>query len=84
MADAGDANWREGEHSLLLTLAQKLLQPEGVCGSGKKVYSSFLAASFLLCTNVLKKKKISFTCLSYKFHMIGSGAAYQVGKKGSR
>lgn len=31
-----------------------------------------------------KKKKISFTCLSYKFHMIGSGAAYQVGKKGSR
>lgn len=82
MADAGDANWREGEQSE----RHKSCCSTRLCAAvGKKVYSSFIAASFRLCTDILKKKKkISFTCLSYKFHMIGSGAAYQVGKKGSR
>lgn len=64
---------------LLLALEKK--QKKVVQQHREKVKTSFeeslffISHSFPLCTII---KKIPFTCLSYKFHMIGSGAAYQV------
>lgn len=54
-------------------------QHKGVCKTERKFRERwrkvYYSSSLLLL--ILPGKNFTFTCLSYKFHMIGSGAAYQ-------